>query len=174
MWSLQMKSTEPAEQLELNLASSSGKMSPEFSTPRTTRSDVFLEHLPAKIARSSQQGRDGRTRVVCLVPKEQSRGGYWTPNTSDWPNAAAVCLLSQVLETGLIPAKYYLSSTACAGILRRAENRGKTLPPLLDRALRSQVHSTPEPTEAVSPDHTEPQADMLSRQKNGPPTLPAP
>jgi hypothetical protein len=72
-----------------------------------------------------------------LDPKEQSRGESSTPNTSEWPNDAAVCLLSQVLETGSIPAKYYLSSTACAGILRRAEKRGKTLPPMLDAALRA-------------------------------------
>jgi hypothetical protein len=39
----------------------------------------------------------------------------------------------------LIPERYFLSSTACAGILRRAEKRGKQLPPLLDRALRATV-----------------------------------
>ena len=34
------------------------------------------------------------------------------PNISAWPNGATVCFLSQVLETGLIPQKYFLSSTA--------------------------------------------------------------
>ena len=43
--------------------------------------------------------------------------------------------LSQVLETGSIPQRYFLSSTACAGILRRAEKRGKTLPAALQQAL---------------------------------------
>jgi hypothetical protein len=38
-----------------------------------------------------------------------------------------------------VPEKYYLSATACRGILRRAEKRGKALPPLLDIALRSQL-----------------------------------
>jgi hypothetical protein len=38
-----------------------------------------------------------------------------------------------------VPEKYYLSATACRGILRRAEKRGKVLPPLLDIALRSQL-----------------------------------
>lgn len=54
---------------------------------------------------------------------------------SDWPNDAAVCSLSQVLVRGLIPPEYFLSSKACAGILRRAEKRGKTLPEPLMRAL---------------------------------------
>lgn len=35
----------------------------------------------------------------------------------------------------LIPLKYFLSERACLGILRRAVNRGKTLPPMLKAAL---------------------------------------
>lgn len=61
------------------------------------------------------------------------------PNISEWPNDADVCLLSQVLETDSIPQKYFLSPKACAGILRRAEKRGKALPPMLYRALRLQA-----------------------------------
>ncbi len=74
-----------------------------------------------------------------MDPKEQSRGGFRTPNISAWPNDAAACSLSQVLVRGSIPEKYNLSSTACAGILRRAARRGKVLPPLLERALRARV-----------------------------------
>ena len=59
------------------------------------------------------------------------------PNISAWPNDAAVCSLSQVLEQGSIPSKYFLSAKACAGIIRRAEARGKTLPDTLLSALRS-------------------------------------
>lgn len=51
----------------------------------------------------------------------------------DKPNEQVA--LWQVLERGSIPAKYFLSSTACAGILRRAEKRGKDLPPMLRDAL---------------------------------------
>jgi len=36
---------------------------------------------------------------------------------------------------GELPRRYYLSSRACRGILRRAEKRGKMLPPLLAHAL---------------------------------------
>ena len=57
------------------------------------------------------------------------------PNISEWHNDADVCLLSQVLETGSIPHKYFLSSKACAGILHRAERRGKKLPEQLRLAL---------------------------------------
>lgn len=64
-----------------------------------------------------------------------SRGGCLTLNTSEFPNAAAVCSLSEVLETDA-PRKYYLSPKACRGILRRAEKRGKELPPLLSDALK--------------------------------------
>lgn len=45
--------------------------------------------------------------------------------------------LSETLETGPIPSKYYLSPKACAGILRRAEKRGKTLPLQLAHALKA-------------------------------------
>jgi len=71
-----------------------------------------------------------------MDPSEQSLGGSWTPNISAWPNDAAVCSLSQVLEQGSIPSKYFLSAKACAGILRRAEARGKTLPAPLMLALK--------------------------------------
>lgn len=119
----------------------------DFLATEPTRSDAFLAHLPGKMIRSSRQGVNGRTRVVCLDPKEQWRGGSSTPNTLDSPNDASVCSLSQVLEKGSIPPQYFLSSTACAGILRRAANRGKTLPPALFAALTAIATSTtPEQT----------------------------
>jgi hypothetical protein len=46
-----------------------------------------------------------------------------------------VCSLSAVLETSDVPHKYFLSQKACAGIIRRAERRGKELPTMLRRAL---------------------------------------
>jgi DNA (cytosine-5)-methyltransferase 1 len=45
------------------------------------------------------------------------------------------------LETGPIPPRFFLSSKACQGILRRAEKRGKTLPPQLAHALRAAADS---------------------------------
>jgi hypothetical protein len=61
--------------------------------------------------------------------------GSWTLNISEWPSAAAVCLLSDTLETGDHLQQYCLSATACKGILRRAEKRGKALPAMLRHAL---------------------------------------
>jgi hypothetical protein len=43
--------------------------------------------------------------------------------------------LSDTLETGELPQRYFLSATACKGILRRAEKRGKQLPEQLKQAL---------------------------------------
>ena len=71
-----------------------------------------------------------------------SPGGYSTLSISEWPSAAAVCSLSEVLETDVAP-KYFLSAKACSGILRRAERRGKALPEVLQQALM-QAASTDE------------------------------
>lgn len=66
---------------------------------------------------------------------------FLTLNTSEWPRDAAVCSLSDVLEIGEVPQRFFLSGTACRGILRRAEKRGKELPGQLLRAL-SEVADT--------------------------------
>ena len=75
-----------------------------------------------------------------------ARGECWTLNTSEWTDTLvpfrsddAVCSLSDILESGDIPQKYYLSRDACTGILRRAERRGKKLPAVLEEALRRQA-----------------------------------
>lgn len=51
------------------------------------------------------------------------------------PSADAVCSLSDILETGAVPQRFFLTAKACQGILRRAENRGKELPAVLSSAL---------------------------------------
>jgi hypothetical protein len=62
---------------------------------------------------------------------------FLTLSISEWPSAAAVCSLSDTLETGNVPQRFFLSATACRGILRRADKRGKKLPPQLQQALHS-------------------------------------
>ena len=59
----------------------------------------------------------------------------WTLNGSEWPSDVAVCSLSDTLETGVVPQRFFLSAKACQGILRRAEKRGKKLPATLKEAL---------------------------------------
>ena len=61
--------------------------------------------------------------------------GFLTLNISECHTAAAVSSLSDILETGDVPRRFFLSATACRGILRRAEKRGKELPATLRRAL---------------------------------------
>ena len=63
-----------------------------------------------------------------------------TRNGSEFPNAVVESRLSQILEEAP-PTKYYLSSAACQGILRRAERRGKDLPERLKQALLMQSAS---------------------------------
>ncbi len=60
---------------------------------------------------------------------------FWTLSSSEFHSDADACSLSDVLETGEVPQRYFLSATACRGILRRAEKRGKTLPVSLQAAL---------------------------------------
>jgi hypothetical protein len=54
---------------------------------------------------------------------------------TQYPKDGGVCSLSDVLEIGEVPQRYFLTRKACQGILRRAEERGKALPKLLKEAL---------------------------------------
>jgi hypothetical protein len=67
---------------------------------------------------------------------------FVTLNTSEWPSDAAVCSLSDTLEIGGVPQRFFLSAKACQGILRRAEKRGKKLPHTLRLALESTVQAS--------------------------------
>jgi hypothetical protein len=60
---------------------------------------------------------------------------FLTLNGLESPSGVAVCSLSQTLEAGSVPQRYFLSAKACSGILRRAERRGKELPRQLLAAL---------------------------------------
>ena len=70
---------------------------------------------------------------------------FWTLNTSEFPNDADVCSLSDVLETQTLPQRYYLSALACRGVLRRAAKRGKELPKALRLALEAVASQTVPP-----------------------------
>ena len=65
-------------------------------------------------------------------------GGCWLRNTGPSPRDAIESFLSQILQAQP-PKKYYLTTAACLGILRRAEERGKPLPQALNTALRIQA-----------------------------------
>ena len=84
---------------------------------------------------STEDGRLEASSEGWLNAGMGSPTGFLTLSISECRSAAAVCSLSDILETGDLPRRYYLSAKACAGILRRAEKRGKALPPPLMRAL---------------------------------------
>jgi hypothetical protein len=72
--------------------------------------------------------------------------GTHAPSRSEGEGCLSlVASLSEVLETQPLPQRFSLSAKACSGILRRAERRGKELPPMLKVALeqvaKSQEHS---------------------------------
>lgn len=139
----------------LPLNGSCGKMSPESYLRRIMRLDaswaLFAELTPP----SSLQGEGGSTPIAVWWPdpKEPWRGGCLTPNGTEYPSDENVCLswLWQVLETGPVPTRYYLSANACRGILRRAERRGKKLPEMLEAALRARIGMGDESTPPCSP-----------------------
>ena len=106
--------------------------------------------LRASLTKLSQHGLLLKTSQVYSVPMLDetlpsssigwhSAGMAWggeclTLKASDLPSDAVACLLSQVLEAH-VDARYYLSQKACAGILRRADKRGKVIPEPLRTAL---------------------------------------
>ena len=69
-------------------------------------------------------------------------GSFGMLNTSECPKDVVECSLWQILQA-TAPSRYSLSQTACLGILRRAACRGKSLPPLLEAALRMQAGIDP-------------------------------
>jgi hypothetical protein len=81
---------------------------------------------------------DGQAQEWWTCRTVKSRGGRLTRNIGASPNEEKESFLSQILQD-TVPEKYYLSARACLGILRRAEKRGKELPPELKAALVAQA-----------------------------------
>lgn len=97
--------------------------------------DTFLDQWSKGMFLSLRT--DGRTQesVSQKMGTESWSGGCLTLNTSESPNDAVESSLYSVLEHGGGTRRYCLSPKACEGILRRAEERGKTLPVLLKETL---------------------------------------
>ena len=102
-----------------------GRMSPECC--RVT-ADGILE--PS----SGDWGSSGMGGLTGFSMRSMSE---WTAIPAQCPSDDGVCSLSDVLETGDVPRRFYLSAKACKGILRRAEKRGKDLPQQLAAALQA-------------------------------------
>ena len=121
----------------------SGKMSPALSPVPRAR-------ISRRSSRNSSMLRNHRWMLLDLRPGAGNMlGPCWeydpvwlgspgTLNTSECPSAVKESSLSQILQA-TAPFKYYLTRAACLGILRRAKERGKPLPPQLEQALKVQA-----------------------------------
>lgn len=67
-----------------------------------------------------------------------SHGASLMRNIGEYPSAARESTLWQILQMDA-PERYYLSATACQGILNRAKRRGKELPTMLREALEEVI-----------------------------------
>lgn len=103
------------------------KTSKPSSTPSAPSATVPLMYLDLRTGYGNLLGAYWET--VTALP-----GGSTTPSTGACPSAVRESTLSQILDLNA-PEKYSLSPTACAGIIRRAEKRGKELPDMLQEAL---------------------------------------
>ena len=126
----------------------SGKTCPEHSqatkgkTSRQSskRSSASQNRKPPMLKCLKKVGTPGGATTMKWEDDGAWLGECMTRNTGESPNVAVVSRLSQILEE-TPQAKYSLSAKACQGILRRAERRGKDLPPTLKAALLMQSES---------------------------------
>ncbi len=139
--------SDAVEQLTLfDLDTWSGKMCPEPSVPREAKTSGLSWRKLSELKLVPVQCLDLTPGVGNLLGQSYWEinshwlGELWTLNTGVSPSAAKGSSLSQILQ-GEVPHKYYLSRTACLGILRRAKARGKELPPQLKRALGIQAEA---------------------------------
>ena len=101
-----------------------GKTCPAFC--RATEDGILVPYSEGW----QSAGMGGPTESLTLNMSE------WNHTLAPCPSDDSVCSLSDVLEAGSVPPRYFLSAKACAGILRRAEKREKELPTALHQALQ--------------------------------------
>ena len=120
-----------------------GKMCPELSPVQTEKTSGRYWRKPAELLTVPYLYLDLREGYGNLLGpyweiNSPLLGEYTMLNTGMSHSGASASSLSRILEAEPHP-KYYLSKTACLGILRRAKKRGKELPPVLKRALEIQA-----------------------------------
>lgn len=137
----------------------SGKMSPELSAPTKERT---LGQSSKKQSKSQSRKSplflslrtDGQQPDASPMWEENGAllGAFSMLSFGECPSVENASHLSQILEASPHP-KYSLSAKACLGIVRRAERRGKELPPLLKTALLNQAgqHSASRETALTEP-----------------------
>ena len=123
---------------DLGSTGSFSRMSPVFFQAMTAKTSQPSLAQPLDTITAPPQ-KDGRTAALQKESQEdsESHGEYLTLSISECHSAAAVCSLSDILETGDLPLRYFLSAKACAGLLRRSGQRGKDLPSPLKETLEA-------------------------------------
>ena len=119
--------------------SSFGKMSPEHSVPTKDKTSELSSKKSQKLSTKMPlflclQKTNGQQAEQSWEMGGALLGEYSMHSFGESPNVDVESHLSQILEVNA-PKKYYLSATACLGILRRARRRGKEIPFLLHEAL---------------------------------------
>ena len=90
------------------------------------------------LRKANREGNAGPVSDVSWEIIPLSLGEDLTLNFGEFPKDASACSLSSILEDN-VPEKYFLSERACRGILRRSEEKGKPLDPLLKQALLNTI-----------------------------------
>ena len=132
----------------------SGKMFPEPSQateektlrPSSKKPSGSQSRKPPILKCLKKVGTPGGDTTMKWEDDGALRGECSMCNTGESPNVAVESRLSQILEA-TPHGKYCLSGKACQGILRRAERRGKALPPVLKAVLLTQSESGEDATE---------------------------
>lgn len=122
-----------------------GKTSPGHSLPTKAKTSASSSKSSAKLKIPTpifldlrRGGVNGILAEPSWVTGIPSHGGCSMQDFGESPSVVEESGLWQILEES-VPQKYYLSAKACAGVLRRAERRGKELPTILKTALEQQI-----------------------------------
>ncbi len=104
---------------------------------------LILENVPGLLSSNQAAISESLSLKWPAQGIATSSGEFWIRSSSEFPNAAVESSLLEVLEKTSNP-RYFLSSKACEGILRRANRRGKVLPKALHDALVYQSQQSQE------------------------------
>ena len=124
-----MRSSKMCAVLSVPTTEQTSRQSSKRSAASKTKELIYLN-----LQRANGHMPDTSWEMVTHLPGDSS-----TLSISVWRSVENESTLSQILQVG-VPERFYLSETACRGILRRASERGKKLPPVLEIALKRQAH----------------------------------
>src|SRR5690625_6269336 len=120
-----------------------GKMSVESSPQRNEKTSKVSSKTSVRLRSRkliSLNQINGKMQVKCWEITTQLPGESLMRNIGEYPSEENESFLSQILMEEVHP-KYYLSQRACEGILRRAKQRSKELPEILQKVLKKQAIS---------------------------------